>query len=403
MAHPVGHEEIPAGPTQVQARAETPAPIPAAAGATCTPAGILGLQRAIGNRRTTAVLSRAPARSLARYKIMGPWASGQAVHETLTVLAVGKAIEKLKAAGSKPGDLLDKFDTSKLPKLSDPKGHEFDPEYADASFQQFIRGVVWADDPKGLLFDSDADATNYSSALMWGMEFKSGESGSFEKDQSDLIARSHFGNLQFFHGMATSDTEAATVTKQHMLTWARFLIDVAANRIGATTLMKDTPVKDLFPANADWPVKRLFCYAKGTDLEARQRAVGILFHMIQDSYAHGHVERDGGSGDVTEFHAYGGQDEHKHGDYDYFAKGTDLGDRISKTMGASTGLDRCANVLVMIAEGKTTDEIVNHIDAVILKLSPTAHGAGPGAGLGKPPPAPKVPRELDGRKRPGEM
>ena len=42
-----------------------------------------------------------------------------------------------------------------------------------------------------------------------------------------MTARSHFGDLQFFHGMASSDAEAPATTKANMLNWARFLIKVA--------------------------------------------------------------------------------------------------------------------------------------------------------------------------------
>ena len=120
-------------------------------------ARVLQLQRTIGNRATT--------RQLQRYKILGPWNKGQAVHETLTVLSVGDAIEQLEAEGIDPGELMAGFDVDKLPDES--KKASFDPVDAPASFQQFIRGVVWADDPKGLLFDKEEDATDYSSGYAW--------------------------------------------------------------------------------------------------------------------------------------------------------------------------------------------------------------------------------------------
>jgi hypothetical protein len=137
------------------------------------------MQRSIGNRATT--------RQLQRYKILGPWNTGQAVHETLTVLAVGEAIHELEADGIDPGELMAGFDVDKLPDLG--KTASFDPVDAPASFQQFIRGVVWADDPKGLLFDKDEDATDYSSGAMWYSEFGEGEKGKFAADKSDLISR----------------------------------------------------------------------------------------------------------------------------------------------------------------------------------------------------------------------
>ena len=347
------------------------------------PAAALALQRAIGNRATNRVLAGPPrVRTLSRYKILGPWNKGQAVHETLTVLAVGRAIAILKAEGRDPGPLLKDFDISKLPKL-DAK-FDFDPVDADKSFQQFIRGVVWADDPKGLLFNKAEDATDYSSGLMWYSEFSAGEKGQFSASKDDLIARSHFGDLQFFHGMASADSELPSVTKTKMLTWARFLVDVAAGRLSPTTKLKDIPqIASLFPANADWTVKRLFVFEKATDLQARQRAVGVLFHMIQDSFAHGHVQRDPATDDIQEFHAYGSQDEDEHASYDELGKGKNLGEQIQNTLGAPSALKRCAEVLVRIARGESTDEIVDYIDTVVLRLAPNQFYSGPGGGLGK--------------------
>lgn len=336
-------------------------------------ARVLQLQRTIGNRATT--------RQLQRYKILGPWNKGQAVHETLTVLSVGDAIEQLEAEGIDPGELMAGFDVDKLPDES--KKASFDPVDAPASFQQFIRGVVWADDPKGLLFDKEEDATDYSSGYAWYSEFSTGEKGKFETDKSDLISRSHFGDLQFFHGMASSDAEAPAITKQHMLDWGRFLIDVATARTPPDSKVKDVAaIAGQFPANADWTVKQLFGYGKASDIQARQRAVGVLFHMIQDSHAAGHVERDD-QGDIVEFHAYGGQDEAEHGKYDFFAEAKTLGESIQKTKGASLARLRCTQVLKLIAQKESTDAIVAFLDATVFRMAGGARASGPGTGLGK--------------------
>lgn len=348
-----------------------------------SPHAVLALQRAVGNRATGRILTRHPrGRVLQRYKILGPWNKGEAVHETLTVLAVSRAIAALKSQGKDPGPLLSGFAGSKVPQMG--KKFDFDPEYADASFQQFIRGVVWADDPKGLLFDTEADATDYSSGIEWYSEFKSGEKGQFSPQKDDLIARSHFGDLQFFHGMASANNELPAATKRKMLTWARFLVDVAAGRISPNTKIKDiSAISGLFPANAEWTVKKLFVFETASDIQARQRAVGVLFHLIQDSFAHGHVQRDPATDAIQEFHAYGDQDEDKHGDYDVLGPGKTLGEKIRNTVGAPSALTHCAQVLAMIAAGDSTDEIVDYIDTVVLKLSPTLFYSGPGGGLGK--------------------
>jgi len=358
-------------------------------------AQVLGLQRAIGNRRTAALVAGAPKRGISRYKILGPFDKGQAVHETLTLLAVKQAKQALEAKGADPGELMSEFKTSAVPATDSMFG--YDPLYAHKTQTQFIRGVVWADDPEGLLFDNPRDTYNYSSGAVWYSHFKDGEKGDF----STMTARSHFGDLQFFHGMASADAEAPATTKAHMLNWARFLIKVAKGVITTDTKLKDiAEVSSLFPNQGELTVKELFGWGKGDYVKIRQRAVGALFHMIQDSYAHGHVERDS-SGAISEFHAYGGQDEHKHGEYDFLGGSwyQDPGERLKKTEGALSAIDACAAVLQMIAEDVHSDAIVDYIDKTVLALSSNARPAGAGTGLEKPPPPPprKEPLYLPGK------
>ena len=222
------------------------------------------------------------------------------------------------------------FNTKAVPKTDSMFG--YDPALADPSHTQFLRGVIWADDPEGLLFDNPRNTYNYSSGAMWYSHFSDGEKGKFDT----MTARSHFGDLQFFHGMASSDAEAPATTKSHMLNWARFLIKVAKGVITTDTKLKDiSEVSSLFSKQGDQTVKELFGWGKGEFVKIRQRAVGALFHMIQDSYAHGHVERNS-AGEISEFHAYGGQDEHKHGEYDFLGGSwyQDLGERLKQTKGA---------------------------------------------------------------------
>jgi len=358
-----------------------------AVGATGQVAQVLGLQRSIGNRRTAALLAGAPTRRLQRYNILGPFNVGQAVHETLTLLAVKQAKERIEAAGVGPGELLSGFDSSEVPREDESFG--YDPIDAHTSHQQFIRGVVWADDPEGLLFDTAEGTTDYSFGAVWKSDFDAGKGG----DVSSMTARSHFGDLQFFHGMASADGEAPGTTKQNMLGWARFLVNVATGRTATGKKLGKIPeVGHRFPDMADRTVKELFGFAKGSDVQIRQRAVGALFHMIQDSYAHGHVERDE-SGEISEFHAYGAQDEHKHAEYDFLGGSwyQDLGPRLDKTEGARSAIDACAAVLEKIDARRDTDLIVGYLGDVVFRVSAGARAAGPGSGLAKAPPPPWFP------------
>lgn len=46
-----------------------------------------------------------------------------------------------------------------------------------------------------------------------------------------LLYRSHYGNLQFMHSMASFDGEPAGSTRRHMQMWAKYLWGIA---IGTT-------------------------------------------------------------------------------------------------------------------------------------------------------------------------
>jgi hypothetical protein len=343
---------------------------------------VIGLQRSIGNRRTAVLLGgMQPRASIARYKILGPWNLGEPVHETLTLLAIKQAKERLVAKGEDPGYLLWGFGTDAgVPDTS--KSFSFDTVGAKEAQAQFLRGVVWADDPEGLLFDKPQDLSDYSSGLMWNSHFEQGKAGNFDT----LTARSHFGDLQFFHGMASSDKEAPKTTKAHMLNWARFLVNVATGATLTFTPLKEVPeISALFPKLGERTVKELFGWGDGHFEDIRQRAIGALFHMIQDSFAQGHVQRNK-KNEIVEFHAYGGQDEKKHAEHDALGGSwyESLGERLKQTGGALSAIDACATVMEMIAEDKSTDEIVAHLDKTVWALASGVKPAGPGAGLGKP-------------------
>jgi hypothetical protein len=334
-------------------------------------AELLALQRTAGNRAVTAMLQR--------YSLEGPWNKGDPVHEVLTLRAIADALAKVKAEGKTAGSLLGGVDTKGIPELSSKKGHNLAPQKLNKSLHQFIRGVVWPDDPKGLLFDEPSGLTNYSSGAAWYEEFDIDEIG----DPAALIARSHYGDLQFFHAMASSDGEKPGETKAKITKWSRFLIDVSTGRIDANkTVAEFSTAKELFPSHTTLTIKALFGYAKASDDEVRQRAAGALMHMIQDSHAKGHAERDA-SGDITEFHAYGSQDHAQHATHDAWASGADLGKRIKNTAGAERAIEKCKDVLVLLDQGASTDDVLKYLDAEVLKLAPGATAAGPGAGLEK--------------------
>lgn len=356
---------------------------PAATAKSLTGPQVLSLQRSAGNAAVSRMLSAAGGPVLQRYEVEGSIAmKNDPVHETLTLVAIRDALAKLSADGKTAGSLLGGVKSAKLPDRGKKGDHNKNMMFADKSVQQFIRGVVWPDDPKGYLYDEPSGTGSPSTGTMWFEEFDPDE----KDEPEELIARSHYGDLQFLHGMAPVTKEDPKETKRKIVEWASFLTEVSTGRVTGDTKLKDIPTaKRLFPANLEWTVKRLFGYEKAKDLELRQRAAGALLHLVQDSHAEGHTERDAASGDVKEFHSYEHQDEHKHGAKDSWAEGKTLGDRIKNTPGAERAVEKSMQVLVLLDQGASTAEVIKFLDAEVLKLAPDATAAGAGAGFGKKP------------------
>jgi hypothetical protein len=369
---------------------------PAALGAigALAPANALALQRSAGNR-AVARLAKNPRRLaknpriLARYNIRGPWNTKHSVHEVLTLLAIRQASQAARAQHIR--NLTAGVEEDELPSLSQTGSPDLEPENQPHYLHQFLRGVVWADDPLGLLFDNEEDMTDYSSGIQWYWNFDP----NYRRDRANLEARSHFGDLQFFHSMATADSESAATTKQQALEWARFVIDVAAGRTDGDRRLETIPLTHrLFPSNQSWTIKRLFGWGGASDRDVRQRAVGILFHLIQDSHAHGHVDRDPATDDIREFHSYTNQDDEEHGHFDAWGPGSTLGEHVRNTPGAASAVDQCAHVLVMMEQNLPTDDIVGYLDHTVLRLAPSTRQSGPGDEFRRRPPH-RMPSEAD--------
>jgi hypothetical protein len=361
--------------------------------------GLVRLHRLMGNRATQQLLQRTPAllplitrhaaaAAVQRYKIEGPWHKNDPVHEVLTLQAIKEAISRIKHedqhADQKtqgPLGLLNvKMNARKdAAPMTSTQGHNIFPEYTSRSVHQFLRGVVWADDPAGLLFDEPQDMTNYSSGISWYNRYSGKNTG----DLGDLTARSHYGDLQFMHSMANADNEDPAVTKKRIMDWSNVLVRIASGEIAHT--MQAGKVQELawlFPEHRDLTIAALLGYPKGTAQDIRQRAAGVLMHMVQDSNAEGHTAREGDTGSITQFRAYAGQDEHKHGEKDKWAEGHTLGERLRNTPGTKNAIKQCTQLLVMIESGAPTEQVLQYLDEQIFRLSENAQRSGPGEGYG---------------------
>lgn len=208
-----------------------------------------------------------------------------------------------------------------------------------------LAGVRWNDDPPFKIGSTEGRRTTckvtqtirfQTQPTCWYMLFKDAEKratkgASFTAaEHSAMLYRTHFGDLQFLHAMASEDGEPASVTQRAMLEWAEFNWRLMMGEYGIETMLAsvDVPtIKKVFGKSA-WYVQDL--YTQGSPrlrAQIKDVAFGTILHTLQDSFAEGHVERAsalrsrrcdfGGRqlpapGEIVEFHSYVHQDHSLH-------------------------------------------------------------------------------------------
>lgn len=149
----------------------------------------------------------------------------------------------------------------------------------------------------------------------------------------NVMTRSHFGDLQFLHAMASDEGIPASVTQAEVLDWLEFAWKVSARQINGARLLRDVPIATIQQrfGCTGWTVADLYIRgrqdaASGLAPKLHHIAFGSVLHTVQDSFAAGHVEREAGGATeevcpgssypqpprVIEFHAYGHQDPALH-------------------------------------------------------------------------------------------
>jgi hypothetical protein len=116
----------------------------------------------------------------------------------------------------------------------------------------------------------------------------------FTNKNGVMLNRSHFGDMQFLHSMASRVGDRAQDTKLSILIWAEFAYEVASGSIPADTKLKEVPIiAKLFPIYGA-TVENLFLMGDETyrGSQLRDFAFGTLLHMVQDSFSKSHVWRD---------------------------------------------------------------------------------------------------------------
>ncbi len=314
-----------------------------------------------------------------RWSLEGPWNKKDPGHEVLTLETLKKATEGTEP--SERGDLL-----RNVGGIGDVD-RNLDATEIDKSTQEFVRGAIWNDDPKMYLFDDETGTEDFSSGLMWFEEFDEDE-----KDESEeLIARSHYGDLQYLHGMADVGEDPKD-TQKKVMDWARFTAMVAKGEIPGNTKIEDLPdeqfkaLKAQFAeGQAGWTVKDLFAggqddHDEFTDDLLKQRATGSLLHMIQDTYCDSHTERNE-DGEIVQYRSYAGQDEKKHAAQDVIGAGNTVAEKAANLAGAQNAINSGADVLRMLDNKEiSTEQVMKHLGDNVFNLADRSEQklAGPG-------------------------
>ncbi|PXX45307.1 hypothetical protein [Undibacterium pigrum] len=223
------------------------------------------------------------------------------------------------------------------------------PDY-EPKFAYVLAGVRWNDDPPFRFERGQGDfggCQNGATVRLntfprcWANVFKDGEKRSvngvsLNADTAPLLVRSHFGDMQFLHAMASKDKEDADKVLKRILVWAEFTWRTSLGEFPLSATVKDVAVPGIseFFQTKGWSVQDLFAlgnpHVRKPDNMA-ELAFGSLLHVVEDSFAGGHVERATPDernqcpkmttavpmpGKILEFHSYINQDSKKHGDDD---------------------------------------------------------------------------------------
>jgi hypothetical protein len=244
----------------------------------------------------------------------------------------------------------------------------------------FLRGVFWNDDPCADLF-RDKRSLKPSSGVAWYKDFWNADHEADPKKFGDLecrlLGRSHFGNLQFLHGMANADGEDPSVTRSALLAWARYAYNLAIGVTSPDTTLRaaQAPIADV----GDMAPLELFKAPNFTVIS--ERAIGSLAHLLQDSYARGHVRRQetphGSVGAIEQFHSYAHQNHDKHKQDDMWRTGgTDL-EKIRGVRGGTEALAESTALFKFYASKTAWPTVEKYLLLGPLRFADKTYRAGP--------------------------
>lgn len=269
-----------------------------------------------------------------------------------------------------------------------------------------MAGVRWNDDPGFVLAPGEGQGagcvpdsiTFMRQTTCWIRLFMDGKKRSVKSPadfqgpgrRSNLMTRSHFGDLQFLHAMASTDGEAAFVTRNKMMMWSRFVWGVVQGEYTLGTDLGQIPLEgwaNHFVAGPN--VQDLFTIGRRSIRpHIKHVAFGSMLHMVQDSFSQSHVQRRdpiegqrcaGGSyrqlGRIHAFSSYVNQDHTEHGKRDSEAAAIAHRDIDPDVVDAG-------RILVdMFKRSAPWSEVEVYLSECVFPLENAAAAAGPGVAV----------------------
>ncbi|KAI0127362.1 hypothetical protein BJ170DRAFT_683210 [Xylariales sp. AK1849] len=265
---------------------------------------------------------------------------------------------------------------------------------------EYIRGLLWNDDPSCYLLTDDENQNHlFSNGFKWLWDFERG-------DPTCMIQRSHYGNLQFLHAMAAEKGELPEVTRVKLVKWLEVMYKLACGNQG---ISEGTRLRECLPTDftnstvpsGEHTLRQLLLshtpsYRK---TNVQLRALGSCLHVIQDSYAIGHTQRRlqnpldligrdekgfirfkagtyGIWGPILVFHTYKGQDSSRHRHYDGLENVPlpipNILTSYNDIVGARSAIDACVEFLNLFAEKAPWDDVQNYLETSVFELDPHA-------------------------------
>jgi hypothetical protein len=202
-----------------------------------------------------------------------------------------------------------------------------------------------------------------------------------DNEPENTLLQSHKGDLSFLHGMTRDPGEDPKETQAKMLAWSRTMLDVLHGKLDGSQKISAIPgLEEAFGAEGmrDLTLQQ-FLAGQGKDpalmdpKTMQLRALGSLLHMVQDSMAAGHTERDK-DGKILSFQPYGPQDHDKHTEADdlHLKPGQSFEEMLAQNPNALKAVTASADLLALLDQGQGTEAAMKLLEEQVFQLSPSA-------------------------------